>query len=338
MSRKRALDNIFLRKSDEIAHTEYSLGYHDSLVKKFAPARIDDAFELDFIWSINDAVNWQEKGRATNMGHAEYASDGSDKKNSGTCPFTEVEEIYEFDPVREYGLLSHRELVNFYEEHYQKCSAANPNQVFTGGYYKSVVSGAIEAFGWDMLLMAAADADKFAEVLRRIGDYTYNYNSAWADTSIDVFIQHDDMVWTQGPFMDPDFYRKVIFPIYRKLWEPLKKKGKKVLYCSDGTWDMFMKDIAECGADGFIFEPTNNFDYVVENFGSTHCIVGSKVDCRTMTFGTWEEVKKEMDETFALAQKCKGLIFAVGNHIPANISDEMCLKYLDYFLKNRKRK
>jgi len=337
MSRELALREISLEGAGRYAHTEYSLGYHSGLVERFKPKSIDDAFDIDFCWNVHDYTDWLKSGRATDMGHADYAENGSDRREAKDCPFHDVEEVYEFDPCREYGLPSHRTLVNAYQEMHLKNLSERPNQLVTGGYYKSVVSGAIQAFGWDMLLMAAADPERFAETLRKIGDYTLHYNAAWADTDIEVFIQHDDMVWSEGPFMHPDFYRQVIFPIYKKLWEPLKKKGKKVLFCSDGTFDMFMKDVAACGADGFIFEPSNNFDYVVENFGSTHCIVGSKVDCRTMTFGTWEEVKKQMDETAALAKRCKGLIWAVGNHIPANVSDEMCLKYDEYLSKIRYR-
>ena len=145
------------------------------------------------------------------------------------------------------------------------------------------------------------------------------------------------MVWTEGPFISPEFYRGVIFPLFKRMWEPLKKAGKKVLFCSDGTFDMFMEDIAACGADGFICEPTNNLDYVVERFGKTHCIVGSKVDCRTMTFGTWAQVKAEIDATLMLARKCPGFMWAVGNHIPANVTDEMCDNYIRYLKANWKR-
>ena len=42
----------------------------------------------------------------------------------------------------------------------------------------------------------------------------------------------------------------------------------------------FMEDIAACGAGGFIFEPTNALDWGCGRFGRTHCIVGSKADCR----------------------------------------------------------
>ncbi|MEI6972138.1 MAG: uroporphyrinogen decarboxylase family protein, partial [bacterium] len=300
MSRKIGMDTICLRTTPRLAHTEYSMEYHTEFVKSYNGG-FHDAWDYDFQWTVNDGpIDWGRQGRCTDMGHAAYAADGSDQHQSAASPFVDVEEVYEFDPAREYGLPGHRELVRFYEDWYQKAQAGNPGQVITGGYYKTLVSGLIQAFGWDMLLMAAADAERFAGVVERFGRYTAHYMAAWADTSVDVVIQHDDIVWTQGPFLHPDFYRSVMFPLYTEMWEPLKKAGKKILYCSDGTFDMFMNDIAACGADGFIFEPSNNLDSIVERFGRTHCLVGSKVDCRTMSFGTWEQVKAEIDKTIAL--------------------------------------
>lgn len=344
MSRQLALDTICLKPTPRLAHTEYSMDYHKGFVQKvtgidptepgqatLASRAFMKAWDFDFSWCTNDGpINWGSVGRSTDMGHAVYAADGSDQREPAVCPFTDVEEVYDFDPVREYGLWAHRDLVKWYEEWYRKSQAGIPDQLLTGGYYKTVISGAIQVFGWDMLLLAGAEPDRFARVLQRIGDYTMHYVRAQAETSIEVFIQHDDMVWTNGPFMHPDFYRGVIFPIYRRLWEPLKKAGKKVLFCSDGTFDMFFDDIAACGADGFIFEPSNDLDAVVRKFGQTHCIVGSKVDCRTMAFGTWDEVRRQIDETLALARQCRGFMCAVGNHIPANVSDEMCERYMDY--------
>ncbi len=294
-----------------------------------------NAWDYDFLWGTHDGpYDWAKIGRVTDMGHAEYAANGSDKKEPNKCPFEDVEEIYEFDPVREYGLPSHKELVNFYNDWYEQTLAKFPEQVITGGYYKTVVSGAIQTFGWDMLLLAAADQEKFAKVLERFGNYTAHYIAAQAESAIEVFIQHDDMVWTEGPFMSPDFYRNAIFPLYKKIWEPIKKKNKKVLFCSDGKYDMFMEDIAECGADGFIFEPVNDFDWIVQRFGKTHVIIGSKSDCRTLAFGKWEDVKREIDETLAVAKKCPGFFYAVGNHMPANISDEMCDLFINYLKAN----
>lgn len=338
MSRQIARDAINLKPTPRIAHTEYSLAHHKEYVARLQPQSILDAWDIDFPFTTNNGpIRWADAGRVTDMGHAGYDVDGSDFRPVGDCPFTDAEEIYEFDPAREYGLPGHRELVKFYEEAHQARNASNPNQLWPGGYYPTVVSGAIQSFGWDMLLLAAADLERFAEVLRRFAAYTAHYVAAWAETSIEVFIQHDDMVWSDGPFLRPDFYRGVIFPLYKSMWAPLKKAGKKIMYCSDGTFDMFMEDILDCGADGLIFEPSNDFAGVVRRFGRRCCLVGSKVDCRTLAAGNWDKVKQEMDDTLALARDCAGLIWAVGNHLAPNISDEMMDLYINYLRRHWQR-
>ncbi|NOY75791.1 MAG: hypothetical protein GXP32_08375 [Kiritimatiellaeota bacterium] len=342
MSREIGMKVINLEPAPRIGHTEYN-NPNDELIKHVTGANANteqarknfaDKWDFDLTWcTMDETVSWSERGRVTNMGHAVFTEDERDLNTEQTCPFEDIEQVLEFDAVEEYGLEEFDHLVKTYEELYQTRSAMYENQVVTGGYYKTVVSGASHTFGWDMFLMAAADQERFAKVLASFGEITMHHARAWAKTSIDVYIMHDDMVWTEGPFMPPDFYRSAIFPIYKKIIDMLHAAGKKVLYCCDGTFDMFMEDIAAAGADGFIFEPSNNFDYVVSKFGKTHCLVGSKVDCRTMTFDDWPAVKKEMDATFALAEQCAGLIWAVGNHIPFNVPLDITDKYFDYLKK-----
>jgi len=271
------------------------------------------------------------------MGHAEYAVDGSDLRQPAHCPFETVEDVWTFDAVDEYGLPDFNEQVAAYEDNMGKARQAYPHQLTTGGYYKTIVSGAIQAFGWDMLLLAASDSDKMEKVFDSIFRRTLFHMEAWAKTSAEVIIQHDDFVWSEGPFMHPNIYREVIISRYAELWKPLRAAGKKVLFCSDAKFTMFMEDLANAGADGFIFEPMNDFEWVVDHFGDSHCLIGSCVDCRTMAFEPWEKVKAEMDRTFELARKCRGLIFAVGNHMPANIPPEMMDRFIEYLQANRQR-
>ena len=346
MSYRIGIDTIHLRSTDRLAHTEYCSNWAlirkvaglDPKTDKNAARRFNNAWDIDFIWATNDGpIPWSERGRVTDMGHAEFLEDGSDKRNINPCPFKNLEEVLSFDAVEEYGLPDMDELVAYYEKYYQDSQKEYPEQVFPGGYYKTLVSGAIDSFGWEMLLFAASKKDRFAKVLDSFLELSLHHYKAWARTSIEVFICHDDMVWTQGPFIHPDFYRKVIFPHYKALWEVLKKAGKKVLFCSDGTWTEFIDDIANAGADGFIFEPTTSLDVVVEKYGKTHVIMGSKVDCRTLTFGAKEEIKTQIDATLKLARQCPGFVFAVGNHIPSNVPVDNALYYFDYLRKNWKR-
>lgn len=134
--------------------------------------------------------------------------------------------------------------------------------------------------------------------------------------------------------MAPAFYRHVIFPRYAELWAVLKKAGKKVLFCSDGSFTEFIDDIAAAGADGFIFEPMTSLEYIVKNYGQTHAIVSSLVDCRTLTFGTKEDIRAEIDATLELAFDCPGFMFAIGNHLPSNVPIENALFYFDHLKRN----
>lgn len=343
MSYEIGIKALRLEMAERLAHTEYCSNYAlvravtglDPRTDSTAMRKFHDAWEIDILWSTNDGpVPWGERGRVTDMGHAEFLEGGIDKRETVYCPFKDVEEVLNFDAVEEYGLPDMEELVRYYEATYRNAQMANPNQVFPGGYYKTLISGAIQAFGWDMLLIAAADRERFDRVLESFYKLSLHHYQAWARTSIEVFICHDDMVWTQGAFMHPDFYRSAIFPRYKKLWNVLHEANKIVLFCSDGNWTEFVDDIATAGADGFIFEPLVSLDYVVERYGKTHVIIGSKVDCRTLTFGTREDIQHEIDETLKLAKGCPGFVFAVGNHIPSNIPVDNALFYFDYLKEN----
>ncbi len=341
MSREIALQNIRLQQAPRWARSDYSMEYHTSWARALTgldsatpegSRAFFDSLGFDFIWSSNDGLagDWLAIGRATDMGHAEYAEAGTDRREPRTCPFTTVEEVWAFDPDAEYGLPDARQQAEAYERLMQEARQGRPGQLTTGGYYKTIISGAIQAFGWEMLLEAAADCAKFERVLDRFFRRTLFHMEAWAATSAEVVIQHDDFVWTMGPFLDPAFYRSAIIPRFAELWKPLHRAGKTVLFCSDGNFTALAEDIVAAGADGLVFEPCNDFGWMVDRFGSSVCLVGSYVDCRDMAFGSWETVRAAVDRTMAALPRCRGAIVAVGNHIPANVPDTMLDHYFPY--------
>ncbi|MCL6429321.1 MAG: uroporphyrinogen decarboxylase family protein [Anaerolineae bacterium] len=338
MSYQIGLDAINLRPTPRLAHTEYC---SNAALIRAVTGRPEDApealrefmdrWEYDLIWSTDDGpVPWSERGRVTDTGHSDFLEGGTDRRDPKPCPFRDVDEVLSFDAVAEYGLPDLDDLTRYYTARYYDARERYPEQVWTGGYYKTIVSGAIEAFGWDMLLQAAAYRDRFAKVLDSFYRLTLHHVRAWARTPIEAFMCHDDMVWSQGPFMHPGFYRAEIFPRYKALWSVLKEAGKKVLFCSDGQWGMFVDDIVEASADGLCFEPMVALEPVVARYGQTHCIISSKVDARTLTLGSEAEIRAEIDATLLLARQCRGFVFAVGNHIPSNVPVENAVFYFGY--------
>ncbi len=131
---------IRLQAPDRLAHTEYNDHYGlvravtglDPLVDANAWHRFHDAWDLDLLWLTNDGpVDWQFRGRVTDMGHAEFMEGGIDRRDTVTCPFTDPEQVLAFDAVEEYGLPDLDELAQYYERLWRGNKAANPNQVFT---------------------------------------------------------------------------------------------------------------------------------------------------------------------------------------------------------------
>ena len=333
-----------LEPTERVGRTEYC--DHNELVRKlsgFDPASADPKerekawgkfyrwVEYDFLWFDNDGpAPWGKLGRVTDMGHAVYAEAGADFRDTLNCPFKTPEEVLSFDAAEEYGLPEINERTEYFQALFRGRQKTYPDLVTPGGYYKTLISGCIETFGWDMFLMAVGtDPKRFGEyVLEGYFNLTLANLKAWAKTNIKIFISHDDMVWTNGAIFKPEWYRKYLFPRYQKLWRPLKDAGIKVLFCSDGNFTEFIDDVAAAGADGFIFEPLTNLESIVSKYGKTHVIIGN-ADCRALTFGTKEDIEKEVKRCMNIAKICPGFIMAVGNHLPANIPLDNVLYYFD---------
>jgi len=342
MSYTIGIDALNLRPTPRLAHTEYC--DHEPLRR--AVTGLDqpsvererlfmDKWDYDFIWSTDDGPEpWEERGRTTDMGHAEFMEGGVDRREPKVSPFKDVEDVLAFDAVAEYGYTDFTKLTSYYQASYDNARRSFPEQVFTGGYYRTIVSGAIAAFGWDLLLEAAAFSDRFTRVLDSIYRQTLHHVRAWAQTSCEWYMCHDDMVWSQGAFMRPSYYRAEIFPRYKALWKVLHDAGKKVVFTSDGDYSQFTDDIVEAGADALCFEPMMPLEPVVSKYGQTHAILASMVDARTLTFGDHTAIQAEIDATLPLARQCKGFIWAVGNHLPANIPVDNALFYMDYLRRN----
>ena len=341
MSYERGRRAIFLDAPDTIPHTEYvdhwevvrhltGLNPGDPEQRPEANRRFYKAVDYDLVWNTNDGpVPWDQRGRITDMGHADYVEDASDRRMPKPSPFATVDDVLSFDAVAEYGLPDFDELVAFYERNYQTGQTTHDQLVFPGGYYKTIVSACIQTFGWEMLLLAAGtDPRRFDRVLESFCQLSLHHFRAWAQTSIEVFICHDDMVWTQGAIFRPDWYRECVFPRYARLWSVLKAAGKKVLFCSDGNFTAFVDDIARAGADGFIFEPVTSLETIVERYGRTHVIIGN-ADCRILAHGSRADIRAEVERCARLGYDCPGYFFAVGNHIPYNVPLDNVLYYFD---------
>lgn len=343
---------INLEMPARVPHTEYSIASHWEVVEKVTGIHIDphdppdrrwaaskalmDAWNFDFNWNI--LVQNQIFGDfRTDMGHAEYEAEGVDRRDTIYCPFKTPEEVLRFDFLEKYGTIDQAEWARKFEEHYRNACRELPNQVNMTGIYTTMISGLIDVFGWDMLLLAAGvDPVGFGEVANRYAAFIAQYFQALAAADVPIVMIHDDIVWSSGPFISPKWYRQYIFPNYQKLFRPLIDSGKKIMYTSDGDFTKFIDDIAACGVHGFVMEPTTDMAYIAEKYGRTHVFIGN-ADTRFLLSGTREQIKAEVERCMAIGKPCPGFFMAVGNHIPANTPADNVLYYMDCYEKLSRR-
>ena len=346
---------INLQMPPRIPRTEYSVDYyHFELMKEVTGLQASQssppeeknavsrafrkAWNYDFLFGLwGYTVSELADKKRTRMGHAEFAQDGSDLDKKIGCPFESVEEVLAFDPFECYGSLDSRWLREMFEQSYRENRSRCPDCVTSSGTYATLISGLINIFGWDMFLMAlGTDPLATGELANRYAKWLMQFTDALAEADIPVALIHDDIVWTEGPFVSPDWYRRFIFPNYKKMFAPIIESGKILAYCSDGAYTMFVDDLVDCGVNGFILEPTTDMQYIADNYGKTHFFIGN-ADTRILLHGTKQQIYDEVKRCMDIGKKYPGFFMAVGNHIPANTPIENALYYNECYSKLSRR-
>lgn len=336
MSYERGLAAINLEMPPEIPRTEYldhpaymkfltGLNPNDPVEGEEARRQTYLKLDYDFMWLT---TGWGlEQGRSTWMGTATY-SEGQANVRGHVDGFRSSKEVLELNPVEEYGLPDLQEQAAVHQAELDNTRSVVSDAVIPGGIYNTVFTWAIKAFGWEMFMEAAVDDPvRFDQILEGFTEISMRDVEAWLLTDMPVFLCHDDIVWSSGPVFHPDWYRKYIFPRYERLWAPIRAKGLKVIFCSDGDYTGFVDDLAAVGAEGFIFEPMTSLEYVAERYGQTHVIIGN-MDCREL-MKSREAIEAEVKRCYEIGRKLPGYFYAVGNHIPYNIPVEN----VDYYMK-----
>ena len=306
-------------------------------IRKKAIFEFRKAWNYDFIWSTLIHGGSEFGKYFTSMGHASFASDSSDINTKLTQPFKEPEDVLAFDPWEALGPKDQGELIRRFEEHYKANVEAYPDAVNMTGIYITLVSGLIDLFGWDLLLMAAGiDRDGFGEVTNRYSKWIQQYFDALAASDVPCVMIHDDIVWTSGAIFPPEWYRKYVFPNMKRQFAPIIDSGKRLIFTSDGTYTESIDDLVDCGVHGFVMEPTTDMAYIAQKYGKTHSFIGN-ADTRILLSGTKDDIRAEVERCMSIGKSCPGFFMAVGNHIPANTPVENALYYNEVYEELSKR-
>ena len=351
MLKEMGMKALQLEMTDRVYRTEYSVFSHSKLIEKVTGISVEDqknglgreacarfAKEWDIClhWNILVGKSFLAP-YYTSMGHAVFLENEKDFNKNVHELFSDEDDVFAFDPYETLPYREETEIVKQFNDNYKsQCENAGDAVAMTG-IYITCMSGLIDMLGWDMLLTCAgSDPEAFGDFTHRYSLWIERYFKALAKSDAPVVMIHDDIVWTEGAFLVPEWYRKYIFPAYKRCFRHLQEAGKLIMYTSDGNYTEFIDDIAACGINSFVMEPMTDMEYIAKKYGKTHSFVGN-ADTRILLNGSKEDIYREVKRCMDIGKSCPGFIMAVGNHIPANTPIDSCLWYNEFCQQLGKR-
>jgi uroporphyrinogen-III decarboxylase len=126
----------------------------------------------------------------------------------------------------------------------------------------------------------------------------------------------DDLVYDEGPFVNPEFYRKFLFPHYKNVINEAHKRGMKVFFHTDGKLDSIIEDLIKIKFDGLqsIQAEVNNFNEIKEKYGHKICLMGG-ISSKNLELSNKNEIYTETKRKVLIGKEGGGYIAGSDNMI-----------------------
>ena len=183
---------------------------------------------------------------------------------------------------------------------------------------------------WTLVGMAKVlmDMVERPEFVEKLFDKILAFNLGIIEESvkfdIDAMMFGDDWGQQRGLIMGPVFWRRLIKPRIRQMYQAAKNSGKFVLIHSCGDVKQLFPDLIECGLDCFNpFQPeVMDVVEMKKQFGRDLSFYGGISTQRTLPYGTPDDVREEVKRNCAKVGENGGYIAAPAHSIPGDAPPE----------------
>ena len=126
----------------------------------------------------------------------------------------------------------------------------------------------------------------------------------------------DDIAYTEGLIVSPDFLRTYVFPYYKRMGEICKYYGKLFIFHSDGKLMEVFEDLSECGFQAIHPNEPLSVDIVdlKKLWGKQFAFLGN-IDMDLLARGTPEQVKEAAIHLIETVGRGGGFALGSGNSI-----------------------
>ena len=217
--------------------------------------------------------------------------------------------------------------INVYHKKLQ--NLAGNYALVPAGYYRTLIMWPLMLFGWQFFSeLALIHKVEFKRIWNQFAQISKRVIQAYSLTDIELFISHDDICMTRGPIFNPKWYRENLYPYYEEVWAPLKERGIRVVFVSDGNLEEVLDDVMAAGADGFVCESYTGLEKFAKKYGKQKIMVGN-IDSRILQFGDKEDIRKEVERCTRFGKECPGYFYCASGHLTWNLPMENINYYFE---------
>ncbi len=189
-------------------------------------------------------------------------------------------------------------------------AAANIGKIFTGVW---------QLMGFTFFCEALRDNPRLVERMfeRVTAIQTRLTERVIAHPAVGAVLHADDLAYFSGPMVNPEVYRRYVFPAYKKMGEMCRERGVLYLFHSDGQMKDLIGDIVDCGFVGLHPIEPKPMDAVTvkAKWGKKICLLGH-IDVDLLARGTPKEVREQTRRNLDLLARDGGYCPGSGNSVP----------------------
>lgn len=173
-------------------------------------------------------------------------------------------------------------------------------------------------------------------IVDRIGEtIVYRLEGVVARKSIGAYWLADDIAFGAGLMLSPAFFRKFVFPWYRKIAQICAQREIPLIFHSDGNYGEIIPDLIDIGFNAIHPLEPGSMDImkVKEVYGKKLCLIGNIDIGYTLTRGTPEEVAVETKKRIKEIGAGGGYCVSSSSCITEYVKPENYFALLDTTLK-----
>ena len=149
------------------------------------------------------------------------------------------------------------------------------------------------------------------------------------NASAPLLFMGEDVAGSTGPIFNPQWLRDKALPLWKRIMNPIKQKGYKFLFHSDGNmWDILPIVFDELGADGFnpIERNSCNDIFAIRKKYPNKLLFGNVCCAQTLPYGTVNDVERETLELILKIGPEGGICIGSSSEVHDLVPPENALK------------